>query len=316
MSEIFRVGHLEVESPWGNAGGVVKSPDEVEIMAHTGVGWIEAGSYTLEPRDGNGPNGETVYYYDDATGETFNSLGMPNKGMDEVSRQIPNMAKTAHFFGKKLVVNVAPVSDEPANESCELVDRAYSYGADAVLLNAGCPNVIKEDGGHHEILSHNAKALGEVLVSLESVVQERKKPIFLRTSPVGNFPQARSILRSMKQNVVSAIFTPNTWPGHVPTDEKGQNILEVPGGEGGKSGPAMADAAFKQTAWALAAVKIGGRKTDVVSSSGVTTGRELARRLMLGAVAGAGTTLYYESAAKGYTWHEATEKLLFELSEI
>lgn len=37
------IGGLEnVESPWGNAGGVVKTIEDVERMARTGVGWIEA----------------------------------------------------------------------------------------------------------------------------------------------------------------------------------------------------------------------------------------------------------------------------------
>src|SRR5579885_3518334 len=116
MSEFSgRIGHLEdIQSPWGNAGGVVKTVEDVERMAKTGVGWIEAGSYTLEPRPGNGPNGERVYYHNPETGETFNSLGMPNKGMDVVETEIPEMAHIARTHNKKLVVNVAPVSADPA----------------------------------------------------------------------------------------------------------------------------------------------------------------------------------------------------------
>lgn len=307
-----RVGHLEVESPWGNAGGVVKTPEEVELMAHTGVGWIEAGSYTLEAREGNGPNGEVTYYHNAETGETFNSLDMPNKGMDEVEKQIPEMIETAHSLGKKLVVNIAPVSDEPINESRELVSRAYASGADAVLLNAGCPNVVTNDGKRKEILSHNPKTLGKVVLSLQDIA-EKYKPIFIRTSPAEDYPQLRASLRMLQKDIVSAVFTPNTWPGHVPKDENKDNILEVPGGIGGKSGPAVADAAYMQTVWALTASKIGGRKIDIVSSAGITSGQELSKRLRLGAVAGAGTTLYYESAEEG--WSEATDRLLRQYTE-
>lgn len=307
-----RIGHLEVDSPWGNAGGVVKTPEEVELMAHTGVGWIEAGSYTLEAREGNGPNGEVTYHHTAETGETFNSLGMPNKGMDAVGKQIPEMAEIAHSFGKKLVVNVAPVSDQPVNESRELVFRAYASGADAVLLNAGCPNVVTEDGERHEILSHNAPILGKVVLGLQGIT-EKYPPVFIRISPGEDYNRIRASLRVLPKEIVSAVFTPNTWPGHVPKDESGKEILEVSRGEGGKSGPAMAEDALRQTAWAISASKIGGRKIDIVSSAGIMTGQELKRRLDLGAVAGAGTTLYYESAEEG--WSEATDRMLRQYAE-
>jgi len=36
-----RIGHLEgIESPFSNAGGVVKTVEDVAVMALTGVGYI------------------------------------------------------------------------------------------------------------------------------------------------------------------------------------------------------------------------------------------------------------------------------------
>jgi dihydroorotate dehydrogenase len=307
MSE-FRIGHLEVVSPFGNAGGVVKTPEEAEQMSFTGVGWVEGGSYTLERRAGNSPNGEVVYHHDATAGESFNSLGMPNKGMDVVEKQVPEMVSTAHKLGNKFVGNVAPVSEDPVSETQELVERMYIAGADAVLLNAGCPNVVTKDGGRHEILSHNPQAFSAVINGLSDIIQKHGKPIFVRTSPFESYPDAQKVFRSIDDKLVSAIFTPNTWPGHVPRDEAGDEILEVPGGAGGKSGPATAKDAHQQTGWALSASKIGGRNFDIVSSGGIMTGQELKIRMHLGAAAGAGTTLYYESAEEG--WSEATDRLL------
>jgi dihydroorotate dehydrogenase (fumarate) len=314
MSE-YSIGHLEVDSPFGNAGGVVKHVEDVEKMAHTGVGWIEAGSYTIEPRIGNGPNGEVVYHHNPETGETFNSLGMPNKGMDEVETEIPAMADIAHGFGKPLVVNVAPVSEDPATESAELIERAYVAGADAVLLNAGCPNVVTEGGGRHEILSHNVEALEVVLGGLEQVV-EKYQPIFIRMSPTlevkglvdGKASVAARVLRA--SGVVNAVFTPNTWPGHKPLDERNQPILEVPGNVGGKSGPATAKLAAKETYWYSYSLR--NSDISVVSSGGITNGEELAKRMGYSeADAGAGTTFFYESG----DWEHDVDKLLWEFQD-
>lgn len=305
MAFTGKLGHLTIESPWGNAGGVAKSPEELEIMGRTGVGWVEGGSYTINPREGNAPNGEIVYRHDLESEITFNSPGMPNKGLDVVISQIPDM-KAA--IPKPVVINVAPVSEDPVSESFELITRVFEAGADAVLLNAGCPNVVLEDGERHELLSRNPYALSNVLSELKPVVQ-KFKPIFIRTSPLENLNQAKQIYQVIvNSGIVSAVFTSNAWPTS-PDESK----LEAPTNVGGKSGPGMSDEASIQTLWAVNEFR--GTKIDVVSSIGIATGRELARRLGLGAVAGAGTTLYYQSAERGISWSESTDKILREYSQ-
>ncbi len=310
MAEFYgNIGHLSgIESPWGNAGGVVKTVEDVERMAHTGVGWIEAGSYTLEPRVGNSPNGEVVYHHDPETGETYNSLGMPNKGMDVVETEIPEMARIAHAHNKALVVNVAPVSEDPAEESLELVSRAYQAGADAVLLNAGCPNVVTDDGGRHELLSHNPVMFGRVLLALEPV-RIKFKPVFTRLSPFVDLTDLDRYLEPIFLGEVSAVFTPNTWGGNRPVDRDGQEILEVRGGVGGKSGPAVAQLALEQAA--AIAPQLRDINVDVVLSSGVVDAKGLKKGLGVGAVAGAGTTFFWESQNG---WPEDVDRLLSDLA--
>jgi dihydroorotate dehydrogenase len=314
------LAHLEIESPWGNAGGVAKTIEEVNHIAHSGVGWIEAGSYTLEARKGNAFSEETgeysnnVYYHSSGSGETFNSLGMPNKGMDQVEKEIPEMNKLAKKLGKNVIINVAPTGLEPVTESVELVRRAYEAGASAVLLNTGCPNVVTSDGGRKELLSHNQEKLEDVLEALRPTVQ-KFLPVFIRTSPMDTYEQSRKIYKTIcRSKVVSVLFAPNTWPGHVPKRDSGEEILQVAGGIGGKSGPATAKDSAKQLAWALAG-QPAPHRIPVISSSGIVNGYELGRRLRLGAIGGAGTTLYYESANDGYSFAEATDKLLREYTD-
>ena len=304
-----RIGHLDgIESPWGNAGGVVKTVEDVEKMALTGVGWIEAGSYTLEPRIGNSPNGETVYCHDNETGATYNSLGMPNKGIEVVEKEIPEMVRIAEAHNKKLIVNIAPTSSEPVAETRELAARAYASGAHAVLLNAGCPNVVTQDGGRHEILSHNPEAFGAVLMGLRALAA-KNSPLFVRISPQEDISVVDEVLWQVrKSQAVSAVFTPNTWPGYRPTHVDGSPVLQVPGNAGGKSGPAMVAAARQQSRWA--AYYLNGKGIDVVRSSSIMHAAELKRALGEGAVAGAGTTFFYESL----DWQYDVDKLLTEFA--
>lgn len=319
MAEFYgRIGHLEgIESPWSNAGGVVKTVEDTEIMARTGAGTVEDGSQTLLGRLGNAVDPEhpelgavrTVYTHNSETGETGNSLGMPGKGMDVAELEIPEKVAICEAYNKKFIENVAPVSQSPAIESFELVSRAYAAGAHAVLLNAGCPNVVTADGGRHELLSRDPRALSKVLLGLQPVT-ERYAPIFLRISPQETYEDMKRVCAVIRNSgVVSAVYLPNTWPGFIPVDTTGKPILEVPGGAGGKSGPATAGMSAEQADWATFLLK--NTNIDVVRSSGIMNAAELKEALAGGAVAGAGTTFYYESVNG---WADDTGRLLSDLA--
>lgn len=334
MSEInWRLGHLDhLASPWGNAGGVVKTVEDVEKMAKTGVGWIEAGSYTLEPRYGNDRNPETgefiiseatgqplkIYHHDPATGGTYNSLGMPNKGMDVVETELPEMVKIAEAHNKKLVVNVAPVTDDPLAETRELVTRAFEAGAHGVILNGGCPNVKTADGGRHERLSFNPRATYMVLSGLRDIVEKHHK-IFYRVSPQGSYDRGKLLYRQVERTgTVSVISVPNTWSG-MWLDANGEPTLEVPDGISSKSGPAIAEAAAKEVGNAVRI--LNGSGIEVVGASGIKNAPAIERRaaveakrqLDLGAVAVSGSTFYFEPTAG---WAEDTDRFLTELVEL
>lgn len=320
MSFKGSIGHVTgIESPWAAAGGVIKTTQDVETIAKTGVGWIEDGSHVLGgKRLGNAWNPETeeydrnVYDYDPATGITVNSLGMPGEGFDAVIKEVPERIKISHAHNKPYVLNVAPVSGDPENEIIEMARLGYEAGVDAVLINAGCPNVVTLDGGRHELLSRDPDALYNVLRRL--FYERLPQPVWLRISPQKRIEDMREIAWSIRQSpyLVSAVFTPNTWPGYVPTDKAGNEILDVPGGEGGRSGPATADESLEQTDWAVRLISERSfPEISVVSSSGITTAHELQRRLDIGAVAGAGTTFFHEPVDG---WAEDTHRLLSDFA--
>ncbi len=317
MAEFLgRIGHLDgIESPWGNAGGVVKTTEDVLKMAQTGVGWIEDGSHVLGgERLGNEWNPKTlqfdrrVYYHDPKKGETTNSLDMPGMGFDALEPEIHERVGIAHAHGKKYILNVAPVSDKPVAEVVELASRGYAAGADAVLVNAGCPNIMTKDGGRRELLSRSPAGMIDVFLGLYEA--NLPKPVMARVSPQEDYSLASIIYNTLRASgVVSAVFVPNAWPDYIPLDDDGTPILQVEGAGGGRSGPAMKILARMETRWAVSALM--GSRLDVVSSSSIMAAKELKKRLMLGAVAGAGTTFYYESM-KG--WKEDTDKMLWELA--
>lgn len=313
----------DMESPLLNGGGVVKSVEDVRRLSRTGVGAILGGSFTLEPRPGNGPNGEVVYYHDSEAGVTTNSLGMPNKGLRAVARELPEMIAIAHDGGKPFVLNLAPVSTDPVAEVIEMahiLDRAHVSGIDAIELNASCPNVVTEDGGRHSILSHNPEQLTEVLLEL-SDVNANEFPfgdLWVRVSPFESRGRqtARQLAHALYFAGVDAVSAFNTFPGGRPLDASGQQILQVPGGIGGQSGPGMmgsAEAHMHLLAEERDTLQQRyGHSFEIVGSNGVYDALSMKRRLDMGASAVSATTLFYESV----DWKRAVDKVLRDYVEL
>jgi dihydroorotate dehydrogenase len=314
----MQIGNFELESQIINGGGVVKNSIDARQMAQTGVGAVLGGSFTLDSKIGNSPNGETVYYHDPVTGITYNSLGMPNMGIRELAKhELSEMIEITHDHGKPFILNFAPITEDPVTEIIEmgmvLADSGIE-GLDGLEINASCPNVVMEDGSRHELLSHHPEKMKSALlvacdVSLEYLPVDL---ILVRISPFRSQDDVVSTVLTLKESGVGAVVGFNTFPGGVPVDEQGNNILDVPGGAGGQSGAGMCSDAEEQTRWLAQAADFMGCSFDIVGSNGVHDAASMKKRIDLGASAVSLTTLFFESP----NWSTAVDNLLQEYSEI
>jgi dihydroorotate dehydrogenase len=324
MSEVnWHIGMMvHLESPWGNAGGVVRSVEEVEAMAKTGVGWLEPGSYTLEERLGNQYDTDgnlkidaitnepvAVYYHDPATAETTNSIGMKNQGMDQLVLEAPEMIWIAATHNKEIVFNIAPVTDDPATEVYEMAARLADVGVRRILVNLGCPNVLGPDGLAHSTLSHHPQVVGQVLDALKPLMDKYPDlDIYVRPSPDEDNERLDETHKAIiASGIVKAAWIHNTWP--LTDEEKANSPLGVAGGGRSGSSPRLISAANAQLERAVASFKKSG--IDIVMSTSIRNAERLKKVMDLGAVAGAGTTFYYEAQE---AWTEATDRLLTDFS--
>lgn len=312
----MRIGEFELESPIMNAGGVVKSVEDVRKMAQTGVGAIVAGSYTLEPRVGNSPNGERVYYRDNMIGLTVNSLGMPNAGIEAVAADLPEMLDIAHDAGKPFVLNFAPVSQMPDSEVTalgEVLARNKIDEIDAIELNASCPNVIVPatkpgEINRHEILSHYPDRLAKVLSALGDVMTNEVpvETLIVRIAPFRHRYEAKQLATVMRDAGVNAVAAFNTFPGGKPLTRDGEPYLQVKDNVGGQSGRAMADAAERQTEWLVKARREASAEFDIIGCNGIEDAELMTRRLDIGTAAVGATTIFYESS----NWRSTIDGIL------
>ncbi len=312
MSEFNgRIGHLYgIESPWGNAGGPVKTLEQVAAMASTQVGWIEVGSVTPEERPDLSLEGQTVYLHNPKTGETFNRFKMPNQGFSAFAVELPEMLDIAHKHHKPLIANVAPTGDEPIKEIQEMVYQSYDKRVDAVLINPDCPSLKTSTGEPRQRLSTDPAWLQEMLMGVRENVR-RFRPVFLRIAPPDTRGAMNTILDVVRRSgIVSAVFVANSWQISEADVIREPRLAEW-GDEGGKSGPTLAFRSANVTKWAVA--ELQGSGIDVVRSCGVADAMELKRSLVIGAVAAAGSTFFFEAGAPE-NWAEATDQLFADFS--
>ncbi len=314
----MKIGEYQLESPLINAGGLVKTVEDARQMAATGVGAVLAGSFTLDPRIGNSPNGEVVYYHDPASSITYNSLGMPNKGMETVAKDLRDMIKIAHDFGKPFILNFAPVSDNPIAEvitMSEILARANIENLDGLELNASCPNVVTGNGGRHELLSHHPEFMADVLMELRDISANEVPfgSLLVRISPFRSADDAKEMARVLQaRDGVDAVSAFNTLPGGRPLDAAGTEILQVPGGLGGMSGPGMCDEMERQTVWLVDARSEVNGTFEIIGSNGIHDAQSIQRRLNLGVSAVSATTLFWEAQ----NWGNAANEPLQAFSEL
>ena len=307
------------ENPLFNAAGLLNGWQiktllrDVERLASSPIGGLTVGSWTLERRLGHAAlYGEPVEHYDEETGLMTNSLGLPNVGIRVGERYVPEIIELA--ADKPVIFSVSPApletgSRDAVRQAVLLIDRLLAAGAQLVELNVSCPNLIKADqpqlnlGYDTEALERLAQALRQhpdyhQLASRLGL----KLPPYLEPAEVSIQSKVATILKTMPLAFVTVC---NTIANQRPTDHHGRQLLSVPGGRGGGSGPATTEIGRQQLErWQ----QLLPADLPVISALGVYDGQEILKRRQLGAFTCAVNTRLWRSS----NWQQTVTELLIE----
>src|SRR5581483_11055080 len=120
---------IELRNPIGLAAGFDKSCRRLDALGRLGFGYVVGGTVTRHPRAGN-PKPRVARSPRQAS--MVNAMGLPNPGADAVARTLATGARTAPRF-----VSIADQDVPDALATHALLEPH----ADAIELNASCPNV-------------------------------------------------------------------------------------------------------------------------------------------------------------------------------
>lgn len=289
---------LNSDFPFMNAAGSVNGAGEenfnrdfMDVVRAPG-GVVMIGSVTIPFKEGNEPKyGGPVYRHISETGLTYNSMGLPNLGIERFSQILPELVGIAHDHDKKLALSLAPLTQDPGKEWVKMAAVSLETGVDIIEFNAGCPNIFDAQGNPKTVLSLQPDVMGEALQYVEEKLgSDFAAGIKLSPTPVSDFISETNtdidttLIRRQaevanKLKIVRYISYFNTFGGQLPISQNGDVLpLSVPGGAGGVSGPGVAEVAYQQTKNMLEYLNTD---VDVVVAGGIYTGYELQRRTSL-----------------------------------
>lgn len=199
---------LKFKNPVGLAAGFDKNADVISEMANLGFGFIEVGTVTPLPQDGNP---KPRMFRLPADGALINRMGFNNLGVDVVAEHIAAYRKNASAAQKGLIIggnigkNKVTPNEEAVNDYIKCFDRLFDV-VDYFVVNVSSPN------------TPGLRALQEKepLLHLLNTLQQRNskngisRPILLKIAPDLTNEQLDDIVEIVQTAGIAGVIATNT----------------------------------------------------------------------------------------------------------
>lgn len=261
---------LEFPNPVGLAAGIDKNGDHYNELAWFGFSFIEIGSLTPEPQDGN-PRPRLFRLPQDRA--LINRMGINNKGMLHAINRIKSDPP-------KTIICASIAKNSSSASEADIVNdykKAFSYLYDFVdmfTINVSCPNV--EGLQHLQDVSYLSD-LVDPLLDLR-VCYDTYKPLLVKVSPDIPHEELDEILNYCLISGIDGIVAGNTTTSREGLTTPREKVEKI--GNGGLSGAPL----FERS---LALVRYIHDKTEgrlpVIGVGGIMNADQATQMLQAGA---------------------------------
>ncbi|MFK7772387.1 MAG: quinone-dependent dihydroorotate dehydrogenase [Saprospiraceae bacterium] len=217
---------LTFQNPVGLAAGFDKDGKSYHAMSSMGFGFIELGTVTPQPQDGN-PQPRLFRVKEDEG--IINRMGFNNEGVHALVERLKKGKPESVVIGGNIGKNKITPNERAEEDYAYCFDVLFPY-VDYFVVNVSSPN------------TPNLRALQdrEPLTKLLTMLQEMNhkkstpKPILLKIAPDLNNAQLDDILEIVKDSKIAGIIATNTTISREGLKTSKQQIEEI--GNGGLSG--------------------------------------------------------------------------------
>lgn len=263
---------LTLPNPIGLAAGLDKNGDYIDALAALGFGFIEIGTVTPRPQNGNPlPRLFRVPEFQ----AVINRMGFNNNGIDYMIRRI-EASRFQGILGINIGKNATTPIEQAVDDYLICLEKAYPY-ASYITVNISSPNTqnLRSLQGQDE-LSALLTALKNKQAAL-ATQHQRYVPLAVKIAPDLNDTQIEDIAHVVRQTEMDGVIATNTT---IDKTLLGNHALAQE--QGGLSGTPVRRASNH----VLAALSEQlGDSIPLIGVGGITSGADAAEKFCLGAQA-------------------------------
>ena len=215
--------------------GLDKNGDFIDALGELGFGFLEVGTTTPLPQDGN-PKPRVFRNYKENS--IINRLGFNNKGVDYL---VNNLKKKKYkgIVGVNIGANKTSSGKQRIDDFLICLEKVYKF-ADYITINISSPNTpnLRE--------LHNKENLKILITALEKKSNEIKLniPIFIKISPDESEQVLDNIITAVSNSFITGIIATNTTISK--SKIKNDEFKKI---EGGLSGQYLMDESTKRLSY-------------------------------------------------------------------
>ena len=216
---------IRFPNPVGLAGGLDKNGEYYNDMANFGFGFVEIGSLTPQPQDGN-PKPRCFRSIQDKA--IINRFGINNKGVKNAVEHLKKVRPEV-IVAANISKNTTSINEDAAKDYESAFALMYDF-VDMFVLNVSCPNVV----GLTSL--QDITFLSDIVDKLLSLrmYYDEYRPILLKVSPDLPHQQLDEIIDYCMRSGVDGIVAGNTTRSREGLTISQEQIDKI--GNGGMSG--------------------------------------------------------------------------------
>ena len=263
---------LQLPNPVGLAAGLDKNGEYIDALAALGFGFIEIGTVTPRPQDGN-PQPRLFRLPEQQA--VVNRMGFNNHGIDAAIRNIEKSAYRG-ILGINIGKNAVTPIENAADDYLICLEKAYAH-ADYITVNISSPN------------TKNLRALqgGDELTALLTALKDKQAqlavshgryvPLAVKIAPDLDETQIADIAHVVQNVEMDGIIATNTT-----IDKTALGNHPLAQEQGGLSGLPVRE---KSNLVLRRLAEILGSTVPIIGVGGIVCGEDAAEKLRLGATA-------------------------------
>ncbi len=262
---------LKFPNPIGLSAGFDKNAEVIAPAFKLGFGFVEAGTVTPKPQEGN----PKPRVFRDPTHEAvINAMGFPNDGMTVFKANLEQFLSRRHKAQGAVGINIGmnKTQDQPAKDYCALI-KMLGPMADYLTINISSPNT----PGLRDLQKREP-----LLELLSAIKDERQKscgdhppPILVKLAPDLEDAQQEELAGALLEAEIDGIILGNTTlarPENLPANFAART--------GGLSGKPLTQ---RSTAIISNFYKLTKGQTPIIGVGGISNGRDAYDKIKAGA---------------------------------